>query len=423
MGWREDARPATFRGVSFFVSRAPTEQRLHADEHIFPGRDNAASSISVRHLGVGPQRFTIDAFVFGDDYRDRRDALEDALREQRPGRLVHPFRGEHTVSIVGSIQTAEATKEGGYASIRFVAVPVADTGLRSRVDTGELAERDLDAFLAAQAADFDTSYITEGVPAVYQESARGFFDSASEALRTAHSAISQGLGVVDEYASRVGDFADVIADFASLPAAAVGAFADAAETIAALPGEVGRSLTRGLDSLISIGDEVLRGFDALTSFGAGAPYIPTSTTNGAAEARLRSAVIRTVRVVGVASAARAALVIPYAARAEALGMRDALVDAFGSIAADAEGAGGTSVSGAAVYDALVAARIAVSRHLEAAAAELPEVRSYVVPVEQPALVIAWRELGDARRVTEIEARNRLPHPGDVARGAVLELLR
>lgn len=423
MSWRDELRPASFRDVPFGVLKATREQKLNADQHNFPNRSSASSSVRVDHLGVGEQRFSVEAYVVGEDYDERRDALEQALEEQRPGRLVHPYRGERTVSVVGSIQTTESAAEGGYASIRFTVVIVSDTGLRSRVDTASIADRDLDAFLAAQAADFDTSYVTNGVPAVYQESSRGYFDKAADALKTAHGGISQGLGVVSDYAGLVTDFAASIEAFASLPHEAARAFRQAAELIAGLPGQVASSLERSLDSLLRAGDEILRGFDALTSFGRGAPYIPPTTPNALAEIRLRSAVIRHTRAVGVASAARALIAVPYSSRAHALGVRDVIASAFEDIASDVDGAGGTSVSGALVYSGLVTARVAVSRHLDAVAAELPEVRAFAVLAERPALTIAWELYGDATREPEIMTRNPVPHPGAVATGMELEVLR
>lgn len=80
MAWRDELRPASFRGVPFLVESARTEQGLNADEHTFPGRERAEQAIRVQHLGQGPRRYRIEAFVVGADYLDRRDALEASVQ-------------------------------------------------------------------------------------------------------------------------------------------------------------------------------------------------------------------------------------------------------------------------------------------------------------------------------------------------------
>ena len=68
-------------------------------------------------------------------------------------------------------------------------------------------------------------------------------------------------------------------------------------------------------------------------------------------------------------------------------------------------------------------RLSVTRHLLSVAATLPELTQYTVPVDAPALVIAYELYGDPRRGDELVARNRIQHPLFVRAGTVLEALR
>jgi len=416
-------RPASFRGVGFFVDSADTRQELYADEHTFPGRDRAEQSIAVDRKGQGPTRFVIKAFLAGDDYRDRRDALEGALREPTSGRLVHPWRGERTVSIVGEILTRESKNEGGFCAITFTCVDVSETGLTSDADSEAIADRDLDAFIEETALDFDEVTEATDVPTAYLEPTTSAWDDATAALEEAHGKLTQALGVVDDYTERVDDFVDALEAFASAPGAAARAFLGAIQAVAELPGEVVGALEDGVAEFLGAGEAILRAFEDLTTFGADAEPLVEVTTNGVAAARLRGATFRLVRQGAWAAGARALLEVPFGSRDEALTVLAESDDVAEALLTDTDGPGGISVSGAEVYATLTAARVSLVRHLQAVAAELPDIVAYEPPVTLPALVVAFELYGDATRAAEVVDRNDPPHPGEIPAGTALEVLR
>ncbi|MBO6937535.1 MAG: DNA circularization N-terminal domain-containing protein [Deltaproteobacteria bacterium] len=416
-------RPASFRGVGFFVESGDTRQQLFADEHTFPDRDQAERSIAVDRKGQGPTRFVIKAFLAGDDYMERRDALEAALREPRPGRLVHPWRGERTVSIVGEIHTREHKNEGGFCSISFTCVDVSETGLTSGADTEAIADRDLDAFIEETALDFDQVTAVTDVPNAYLEPTTSAWSEATAALEEAHGKLTQALGVVDDYAERVEGFVDDLDAFASAPGAAARALLGAIQAVAELPGEVIGALEDGVAEFLGAGEAVLRAFEDLVTFGADASPLVEVTPNGVAAARFRAATFRLIRQGAWAAGARALLEVPFGSRDEALTTLAESDDVAEDLLTDSEGPGGTSVGGAEVYATLTAARVSLIRHLQAAAAELPEIVTHEPAVTVPALVLAHDLFGDATRAAEIVERNDPPHPGEIPAGTALEVLR
>ncbi|MEM7607335.1 MAG: DNA circularization N-terminal domain-containing protein, partial [Myxococcota bacterium] len=200
MTWRDTTRRASFRGIEFAVRRANQDGGAATDEHRFPGAQDATQAIRIAPLGAGPRRYVIDAYVFGDDYNERRDALEAALYEGTPGRLVHPYRGERTVSISGRPVTYESPDRGGYARITFNCYDVTEGGLRSVVDTGALAERALDATIEQLALDFENSLTnTEGVTL---EDAQSAWQSGQSRLRDAAAHVSDLSTAAREATSR-----------------------------------------------------------------------------------------------------------------------------------------------------------------------------------------------------------------------------
>lgn len=100
---------ASWKGVVFSVrsEELPSGGRKIA-LHEFPNSDERFAE----DLGEIPPRFTITAFVHGLDWLERAQALENALREAGPGRLVMPTFGAWTVWALPYSKSASQTSVG-----------------------------------------------------------------------------------------------------------------------------------------------------------------------------------------------------------------------------------------------------------------------------------------------------------------------
>ena len=118
MPWRANLVDASFRGVGFQVdeTEAPIAGRRVA-VHEYPGRDEPF----VEDLGRRTKKWSIEAFVVGDDYADVRDRLIEACDMPGAGELIHPYLGSLQVACTGCGLT-ERTREGRMArlSLEFV---------------------------------------------------------------------------------------------------------------------------------------------------------------------------------------------------------------------------------------------------------------------------------------------------------------
>ena len=422
MTWQDDLQPASFRGVPFGVTSIVRSQELAADLQVFPGRARAGDAAHVEPLGLGPRRFKVAAFVWGPEYREARDALEEALHTPGPGRLVHPYRGELTVSILGRIDTTETPKRGGLALVSFEAVVTSEPTLRRGPDTAAVMQRDLDAFLEDAARDFDDSYDTEGVPDFAKAKSVDAFADAVEALQDARAQLAGAVGTVTDAAADVGAFAGELASFASAPSSAARSLISAVGSVAALPGRVEGAVVDAVSSTRTIADDLLDAFDPLMRFGDGFASILETTLSRQSETRLRRAVAQTARAAALGHAARAVAALPFTSRAHALEVRLRLAASFDDLV-DASSAGGDTASGARFYEALRRARTSTIEHLSAVASTLPETTVYEVPSPLPALVVAHLIYADATRAEEIIARNAIGQPGRIEAGVELEVLR
>lgn len=117
MTWRDNLRPASFRGVSFHVDdrQYQTGRRIHV--HEFPKRDTP----SPEDMGKASRKITLTAYLVGDDYMSRRDALIAACERKGSGQLVD-FWGRSLTVVCEDCAVTETQAEGRYCkvSLKFV---------------------------------------------------------------------------------------------------------------------------------------------------------------------------------------------------------------------------------------------------------------------------------------------------------------
>jgi prophage DNA circulation protein len=82
-------RPASYRGVMFYVESAGGEHGQRFADHIYPGRDTPYAE----PLGRAQRVWPITGYVLGPAFRMARDALIRAVEREGTGELVHPALG------------------------------------------------------------------------------------------------------------------------------------------------------------------------------------------------------------------------------------------------------------------------------------------------------------------------------------------
>lgn len=93
MSWKDNLRPASFRGVPFQVDDDEGTFGRRVQVHEYPNRDKPYTE----DLGRATRRFTINAYLVGNDFFEARDRLIVAIDTPGPGTLVHPYYGEVAV--------------------------------------------------------------------------------------------------------------------------------------------------------------------------------------------------------------------------------------------------------------------------------------------------------------------------------------
>lgn len=110
MSWRDDLRPASYRGVPFYVAANSRTNGRRGFTYEFAKGDRSLDE----DLGKRVTRVAVSGYVIGDDYNAQADALERALNREGGGTLILPILGRMYMRCEFGPR-AERKEEGGIA--------------------------------------------------------------------------------------------------------------------------------------------------------------------------------------------------------------------------------------------------------------------------------------------------------------------
>lgn len=193
MGWRDELRPGSFRGIPLELADLSISggKRLVVDE--YPEQDEH----TVDELGKKPRRFRVRALVAGDSYLDTRDRLLDALEQPGPGELVHPWRGRVQV-YTGEV---EVTHDGhGACEVTFECVlATTATSTTTVVDQAASTSSNADDARAAGAAQSAAASMDD-LPTYYSEQVLEAYQAVADAwgLDLVGEAVEDVIGAITD---------------------------------------------------------------------------------------------------------------------------------------------------------------------------------------------------------------------------------
>jgi len=396
MTWREQLIQSTFRGVPFFVDSHEAELGRRVQVHEFPLRDLPYAE----DLGRKSRVLTVQAYVLGDDYMQRRDALIRAVERPGSGQLEHHYLGKMQVTCVGC-RLAETTREGGVARLTLEFVESGQAVFVTSVEsTTDAVRQRRDVALGTCRRVFEGTHDVAG-PQYLAQAAQGML---GQALDTLLSAAGQARAVgtnVAQLARSVKQVKDDFIDTIYTPASAAQAVLGNVRMLV-------REVAYGPREALAMARTLLR-------FGLDMPAVPLTTSNRRRQAANQDVMGQLVRVAAVAEAAGAAGDVAFESFQEAEAVRTELAGVLDELQE-------APTLDDALYDALRALRAATVRDITNRGANLARVLPYTPPTTLPALVVAHLIYTDARRADELVLRNRVPHPSFVQGQRVLEVL-
>lgn len=439
MAWQSDLRPASWRGIPFFVEASQANSGRNTAVHVYPFREQKA--VWVEDLGAAPLVIRITGFLIGDDARQQVLALFDAM--QRPGQaeLVHPVYGSRTGSIVGGCRYAHRKDRGRYAEIEFEFVaneadapyPALRTDTRCQVTL-------LGARATLAAAQSFRATILGGIAAVRATiaGAVGFVqDTIGAGLAYVGSIFGAALGLVHDVTGLPGLLLGDALGFGGLALGLVSNASSALNAVYGLGGgDFGRYAALVVDpSLTSESAAVAAATTARAAVSVTIDAMITAINNGADVPPTVQAVLAAVAIALPNPADRisafAALVgiggpgplggvcrqLSLVALAVACSAYEpASYDDAHSLLGQITGACDVGITAAgdagddAVYNALIMLRVAVVADLTARGADLAPLKTVTFGESQPHLVVAAFLYNDARRADELVRRVGPVHP-------------
>ena len=96
MAWKDDLLQASFKGVIFDCLRIEDEANKAIAEHEYPYQSGA----DLEDMGMGARRVEIEAFFYGDHYKDDLVKFIGVCEAVGSGELVHPVFGSVKAAIL-----------------------------------------------------------------------------------------------------------------------------------------------------------------------------------------------------------------------------------------------------------------------------------------------------------------------------------
>ena len=394
MSWKDQLRPASFRGIAFHVVSDSANFGRRVALHEYPFRDVPVAE----DLGRRAREIRISAILVGADYMQRRDALIEAAESQGGGKLVHPQYGEMQVSVTdGGLTVDHSTADGGCCRISFACVETGEFKFpSSAVVTEDVVRSRASAAAETSVQAFADRFKFEGLPGWLQSDAvsqaQGFLDKARAAVSSI-SGVAARTGLVAVIANLSPQLATLLRDGQTFAIQVQGVLSRL--RMASQPDTAAR---------------VLAGF---STFGTENPPV-ASTPLRTVGAENHAAIAEVVRGLAVIEEARAIADRTFPSYDDAIAVRDGVVERIDQVA-------DTTFSDA-LYNSLVSLRAAVVTDINARGADLSRVVMLTPSRTLPALVLAYQIHDDSSRDSEIVARNGVAHPGYVPGGVPLEVL-
>ena len=411
MGWRDNYRAASFRGVPFFVESADSTHGRRQAVHEHAQRDVPYTE----DLGRKAREFSVSGYLIGAEYQTQRDELIKACETAGPGVLVHPYRGEMTVTCRG-LGVSESSNEGGMCLVKLTFLESGEASYPSaKVDTVNAISAKGNAVTASAEKGFIEGFTTSGYPAYVAESAAAGLSDLGEFMASPGLSFDGELQAASDFYLQAKGLSSDAFSLVQQPLQMV-------NRITGLFGSIRSAFgSNAFGMLTSLFDRSPSSYSGSTA----TPSRQQQATNSLAMNAL-------VRQVAVAEAAKAAVVtevpvtttsgvtrvstVPtvYDSYQAAIKVREELVDRI-----DTES---EATPNDELYVALSDLRTSVVKAVPDPEQDLARIVQYVPRETLPSLLVAYQIYGDASRADEIATRNNPPHPGFLMGGNQLEVL-
>lgn len=394
MAWRDNIRPASFRGIPFKVDMSQFTSGRRVALHEFPDRDDAFPE----DLGGVGKSFRVDGHILGDDYFEQKTNLLAALEKQGPGELIHPYFGTLLVQI-GPVSVDEDVREGRFAKISFQCYKVPSVIYPKPVnDKGAILGDKAGGAIEAAKSKFDGIFSVAKLPGFAVDTARKGVSQISEIFSNATKGVRTNADAVADLAYGIRNLQAEVNDLLQQPA---------------------KLSQRLLDSFALLEDAVgaprgrLQAYSKFFGY-SGDPILGAVTPTRTIERRNQDAYDAFIRQVAVANAANQVSEIEFESTDDALETREQLREEIDDIL--------LTTDDDTVYAAFEDLQAAVVNLLPDLDSDLPNLQTIQIQNTQPSLVVAYDLFESAEVESDLVTRNNIRNPAFVPIDKELEVL-
>ncbi|MEP3245100.1 MAG: DNA circularization N-terminal domain-containing protein [Sneathiella sp.] len=385
MNWRDQIQKPHFRNVPFELTDFDIDTGRRGQLHEYANRDTPY----FEDLGRKGRSFTFEAFVIGDDYFAKRDALIAACEEAGLGTLRHPALGTLEVANIGC-RVSETNKELGVArfSLTFVEagelkfpVSTINTKAATYASSAKLHGSAKDYFLEEYSIDKQPSFVSESV----HDTLNGWLDTISPYISNSH-------------------ISESIAEGQSIAKKAVKNALGLQNTVSSVTAALREGNNLALLSQSSLFTPLL-------------PTMPFVTKTRLQQAKSLKAIGTLIRFSAIAEEGVAIVNTDFDSYQDAIGKASEYANRI-----ENEITTGPANLNSTLYNSLSEMSEKVVSSVRSSASGLARLTTVSSPDPQPALVTSYRLWGDASRDSEIIDRNNIIHPSFLPPATELEVL-
>lgn len=395
MSWLDNLRPASFRGVPFFIETSKRTLGRRVVVHEFPNRDTPYT----QDMGRISDSFDIDGHVLGNDYDVAKKKLEQVFNKSGPGELVHPYYGLMLVQ-VGAVEFSESTKEG---AILYFTATFKEAGSnefpKSINDKASILGEAADKAIADAKSEFDNTFSVAGLPGFAVDSARAKIAAAQKAYADASKGVSDVSNAAAQLAfstrNLVAETNDLLQSPSNLSQALLNNFGLLQSAISNA-----RVRTKSLTSFFNFGSDDVGSNNST----------PIRQQESANKDSFNNLMRRAAAIYAAVDAQQAT----YESFQDAEAQRQLITDVIEEqirLSGDSE-----------IYQTLIDVNAALVAAVPDVDADLPSLKKLTLDETTSSLELAYDLFEDGRTEADIIARNKIQNPGFIVAGTELEVL-
>lgn len=394
--WRNNLRPASFRGVSFKVESHELSGGRRGVQHEYAQKEKPYTE----DTGRKGRQFTVEGYIVGTDYFGDRDDLLAALEAEGPGELIHPYLGRQVVNCF-DFKISESARDGGLVTVRMTFAESGDVEFpAASADTTYLVDQSAGTAIDKAKSDFSDKFSISGLPGFVIDDATRKINDFSSLLEKSSNSFSFGNDKVANLAYAIRGLKGNALDLMSTPSKLADAMASTMNLLTQASNDVKEIYS------------AMRGF-----FGFGSEDIPIPITTSTRQKQQdnRSAMDQFIQIVAVSEGARASTQIEFENTADAIEVRDTLNDKTDELMEQ-------DISDDMFMD-LQDLRSQVVGAIPPPDRAIATIVTIKNQKTMPSLVLTYDLYENPQFESDLVKRNKLRHPGFVPGGEELEVLQ